>query len=176
VSSADSIPQLYELQEEDRITGPHTLVVLRQKADIRVIDADTLIRPAHDTSAPWRPLREDAELHEFLLPKRSRQTLGATRFANTNTATDAASQPVDVMQILRHNSAVEASQKAAAAPQKKAYPYRRLRDYLISAAALNLFCVVTGLMFGFVNPFVIAAFVMGNICLAWVLFGVMDKY
>lgn len=176
VSTPESTTQLYELLEEDRVTGPHSLVVLRQKADIRVIDADTLIRPAHDTAAPWRPLREDAELMEFLLPKRSRQSLGSTRFANTNTATDAASQPVDVMQILRHNSAVEASQKEVSKLADQTYPYRRRRDYLVSAAALNLFCVVTGLMFGFVNPFVIAAFVMGNVCLAWVLFGVMDKY
>lgn len=176
MSPPDSASQLYELQEGDRITGPHTLVVLRQKADIRVIDADTLIRPAHDAHAPWRPLRDDTELIEFLLPKRSRQTLGATRYANTNSATDAASQPVDVMQILRHNSAVEASQKDAPKLAAKPYPYRRRRDYLITASALNLSCVVAGLLLGFVNPFVLAAFVMGNVCLAWVLYGVMDKY
>ena len=80
------------------------------------------------------------------------------------------------MQILRHNSAVEASQKDAPKLAAKPYPYKRRRDYIITSVALNLFCIVAGLLLGFLNPFVIGAFVMGNICLVWVLFGVMDKY
>jgi hypothetical protein len=54
---------------------------------------------------------------------------------------------------------------------------RRRNDYLILAAMINGLFVVN-LIIGrpWYDPFLIGLFVMGNVSLAWVLFGVMDRY
>ena len=56
-------------------------------------------------------------------------------------------------------------------------PNRRRTDYLILFGLLNGFIgllIYHGMPWD--NPFLLGLFIMGNLSLAWVLFGVMDRY
>jgi hypothetical protein len=168
------------LIEDGHATGPHSLAVLKQKASIRVITADTPIRPADAPDTDWRPLRELPELHALLFAPRSSLTLGSARFESVNSSTDATNPGWDVTGLLRANAAHE-RQLIRSTPPPPPPPKprnRRRRDYLLIAIPLNIGCVVVApfIPFGFINPFLIGLFVMGNIGLAWVLYGVMDPY
>jgi len=97
----------FQLVEGDQITGPHTLAVLRQKAEIHVIRPDTPVRAIVQPPEPWRPIRDWPELHDLLFVAKSAHKLGTARFHNTNIKTDAESAPLDVAALLRSNAARE---------------------------------------------------------------------
>ena len=184
------------LVEDGRATGPHSLAVLRQKAEIHVLRPDSLVCPVPPPVAPgqtapepaWIAVRDLPELHAALFPAPAAPALrlGQTQSVNVNAREDAASAPVDVSRLLQDNVARdEAAARRQATPEqaaveflapRTAYRPRRRRDYLVCATGLTLFCAVAGLFIGYVNPFLIGLFVMGHAGLAWVLYGVMDPY
>lgn len=86
----------YQLVEGDQVTGPHSLTVLRQKAEIRVINPDTPVRAIVQPPEPWRPIRDWPELHELLFVAKTTPKLGVAKFHATNIQTDADSAPVDI--------------------------------------------------------------------------------
>nr|MCU0793793.1 hypothetical protein [Opitutaceae bacterium] len=112
--------------------------------------------------------------------------LGQTQSDNLNAREDAARAPVDVNRFLQDNVARdEAAARLRATPEqaaadflapRTAYKSRRNRDYIICAIGFTLFYAVGGQMLGYLNPFLIGFFVMGHAGLAWVLYGVMDRY
>lgn len=172
------MPHSCYLIEAGHATGPHSLEVLKQKAAIHVITADTPVRSADAPDTDWRPLRELPELHALLFPSRSTLTLGSARFESVNASTDAATPGWDVTGLLRANVAHERQVTRSAPPSlpPAKVPNRRRRDYLLLAIPLNVGCIALAPLLGYVNPFLIGLFVMGNIGLAWVLYGVMDPY
>ena len=170
----------YFLLEDGRITGPHSLEVLRQKAEIHVISADTPIQPASLPEAAWRPLREDRPLHAFLFPARPTLSLGKAQYISANTPGDAASAPVDVFAMLRDNAARQnAAERDVPLPPLPPRGKRRNRDFLVvaiggDALALGLWLwggcnIVHGI-------FVLSLVVMLTLSLYWVLYHVLDPY
>ena len=172
----------YQLQENGRATGPHSLVVLRQKAEIRVIHPGSLVRAADASDAvAWRPIGSIPELHADLFPPKPLPKLAASAapFVSANSPASHAHVPAaatDVFAILKNNSARDQASADALLKDLGPRPNNRRRDYLICAIALNLFAVGAGHIVGYVNPFVIGLAVMGNLGLAWVMFFVSDRY
>lgn len=174
----------YELQENGRATGPHSLVVLRQKAEIRVIQPDSLVRLATATGAPpesWLPIRDLPELHADLFPPRATPKLSVTPLAfesaNIVGPTDhVPATATDVFAMLRQNSARERAATDELMKDLGPRPNNRRRDYIVCFLALNLFVACAGQFVGYFNPFLIGLAVMGNIGLVWLLYFVMDRY
>lgn len=97
----------YQLVEDNQITGPHSIAVLRQKAEIHVIRPDTPVRAVVEPPEPWKPIRAWPELHDLLFVAKTPPPLGTARFHSTNAETDANSTPVNVPELLRANLAAE---------------------------------------------------------------------
>lgn len=170
----------YEILEDGQPTGPHSLLVLRQKAEIHVLKPDALARPAGDTAAtevaPWRPIHEIPELRG-IFPGRTLPKLGtASSFETSNARTDAAIGDTDVFTLLRDNTARQVAAEDQCPKPLPKRSKRRLWDALIVFTALNGFGVLAGHWMGYHNPFVVAIFAMGNVGIFWVMFVVMDRY
>lgn len=173
--------ELYYLAEDGRPTGPHSLVVLRQKAEIFVLRPDSLVIPASpapaDPPPAWTPIHALPDLHALLFPKRTGLALGRAHVAADVSRDDASLAPTHVPALLHDNTSRQvAAEGPLRPPPRGAYRHRRTRDYLWSAGALNAFCVAYGLSSTFLNPFLIALIVIGNISMLWVMFGIMDRY
>jgi hypothetical protein len=163
------------LTEDGRRTGPHSLAVLKQKAELGVIKPDSALAPEAEPEA-WEPIRDSSVLNEELFPARPRFNLAHRAVERVNTPGEPRHVP-SVDEMLRANLA---RQQAAEGELLKPMPprsNRRRNDYLILAAMINGLFVVN-LIIGrpWYDPFLIGLFVMGNVSLAWVLFGVMDRY
>lgn len=129
----------YFLIEDGHPTGPHSLVVLHQKADIRVITPESAVRPAGSPDAPWLPIRALPDLHALLFPPRTAPTLGSARFSATNPpiGAPAAHRPVEVGQILQDNTArLVASERFNPAGKLPSRRGRRHRSYLLTVLAV----------------------------------------
>lgn len=163
------------LQENRLRTGPHSLAVLQQKAEIGVITPETSLAPEADPDG-WAPISESQVLCEELFPARPRYTLGPRTVETVNTAADPHYAP-SVQEMLRGNLS---RQREAEGELLKPLPprsRRRRTDYVIVAVLLNGLVLVNLLMGRpWFDPFLLGFFTMGNISLAWVLFGVMDRY
>ena len=162
--------------EDGRRTGPHSLAVLCQKAEIRVIDRETLVA-FEDEPETWLPLRECEGLSAGLFPEKTAFTLAAKTIESVNAA--APTQPVSVHDMLQSNLA---RQEAATGDLLKPLPprsNRRKQDFWLLFGALNLVVALLALWLP-MNPIVfvsiIALFTLGNISLVWVMFFVMDRY
>ncbi len=162
------------LSENGLRTGPHSLAVLKQKAEIGVLRADASIAPESEPD-DWSPIHESQVLSEELFPARRQFALGARPVEIANTAHLIASPSVD--EILRSNLA---RQQAVEGELLKPVPPRsnkRRKDYLILAGSINAIVAIR-LLQGAppFDPFLVGFFAMGNISLVWVMFFVMDRY
>jgi hypothetical protein len=162
------------LSENGLRTGPHSLVVLKQKAEIGVLRPDTSIAPESEPG-DWSPIHESQVLSEELFPARRQFTLGARTVEMVNSSATQAAPSVEEM--LRDNLA---RQRAAEGELLKPLPPRsnkRRNDYILLAGGLNAIVAVRLLQGCPVyDPFLVGLFVMGNISLVWVMFFVMDRY
>lgn len=167
----------YYLLEDGQPTGPHSLAVLRQKAEVHAIRPDTLVHPAeHSPAAAWTPIRDLPALHDQLFPARALPRLGAAHIQSANAQVDAGTAPTDVFALLKDNTARQRVGEGELLKDIGPRPNRRRRDYLVCCVGLNLFVVLAGQFVGYINPFLIGLFIMGNLGLAWTLYGVMDRY
>lgn len=167
----------YFLQENGLRTGPHSLLVLKQKAEIRVLTPDASIA-AEDEPDRWFPIREAQVLAEELFPPRPGYGLTANRsVAHVNSPAEHSAPTVD--ELLRANLA---RQQAAEGELLKPLPprsNRRRADYLFTVAAGALASMIPWL---FVNVTIghiflsLAATGFVAVCAAWVFYGVMDRY
>ena len=79
-----SAPRFF-LREDGRRTSTHSLSVLKQKAEMDLLSADTLLAQENEPEA-WAALRESQVLNEELLPARSHCTLAPSEIISVNHA------------------------------------------------------------------------------------------
>lgn len=167
----------YFLTEEGKRTGPHSMAVLMQKAEIRMLTPNSLLAPENEPDA-WSPLSSYEVLCSELLPNRPHFTLGSRNIERVN-SDDVPPPPsiTDMLQAnLAHEKAFQATQPKAAPPKSS---HKRLRDYLIFATTITALAVFAGMKFSDNTFFTIAlvgASAFLNACMAWVMFGIMSRY
>src|SRR5690606_6398356 len=131
-------------------TGPHSLLVLKQKAEIHMITPETSL--ASETNPDgWTPIREMEVVCAELFPARTRLRLGSRTVEHLN-ANDprAAIRVEDLLQDnLRRRQAAETDLLSPLPPRSN----KRLRDYLLLAIAGNLLALL-GFVFLPINPVV----------------------
>ncbi len=167
----------YFLQENGQRTGPHSLDVLRQKAEVYVITPDTPIITEDDPEG-WAPLRESQVLCSALFPERPNYTLAARTIDKVNALTEPHSAP-SVHEMLRGNLARQRAVEGELLKPPPQRSNRRRLDYVFMVVFGNLFAALAWLLLP-ANPMVLVSLlgfvVIYNLGLAWVLFGVMDRY
>jgi hypothetical protein len=166
----------YFLSENGQRTGPHSLVVLKQKAEVHVLRPETSIAPESDPD-DWTPISDSQVLCEELFPARRQFTLGARAIEAVNKS-DAHVAP-SIEDMLRDNLV---RQNTAGGDVLKPLPprsNRRLKDYaftvgagaVVSMAPWLFIPLTAGLIF-----LSLAATAFVALCAAWVFFVVMDRY
>lgn len=170
----------YYLVEDGATTGPHTLTVLQQKAEIRVIGPETFVRAVVPEDAPWRRLKDEGELFAHLFPARASLTLSKANFTATNTQSDAGSRAVDVQTLLRDNAAyqVAAEKRLTERPLAKVGSARR-RDFIVIAGGSCAFATVAWLITGrspILGIFALSFATLMSLGTYWVLYHVQDPY
>lgn len=178
------LAERYYLLEAGVSTGPFSLAVLRQKAEIHVLKPDDLVHPADHEATVWRPICEETELHASLFPARPGLSLGAaTAFPAVNPEQDLDTAATHVLGLLRDNAEREAAARAehdvfaAARPDNRGR--NRRRDFWTVVIGGNLFALIAFAIGGF-NP-LHGVFVAGFMAILtagtyWVLYHVMDPY
>ncbi len=170
-------PRFFIVEAGQR-TGPHSLAVLKQKAEIHVLAADSLIAPENEPDT-WSPLRDSQVLCEELLPARTHYALAPDRPVDHVNGSPTDAPPLSVEDMLRGNLARQRSADGELLAPLPPRPNRRRTDYLIMVTCGNLLALAAWLLLP-ANPMVLvpllAFLVIYNIGLAWVLFGVLDRY
>jgi len=166
----------YFLREEGHRTGPHSLVVLKQKAELGLLSADTLIAPETEPDS-WAALRESQVLHEELLPPRPHYALGKSQFTRVNHTGNLVTPSVDEM--LRANVARQREAEGELLPPLPPRPNRRRSDYLCVVAAGAALSMIPWLFIPLTVGLILLSFsatVFLAACFGWVMFGIMDRY
>ena len=169
----------YFLIEDGLPTGPHSLIVLLQKAEIRMLKPDASVRPLAPSDAPWLPIRSIPDLHALLFPPKTAPTLGTAHFSSTYPPIDTATRPFEVERMLRENTA---QQVAAERFNPSAIPSRRLRRHRSFLISLLAFAAPAWAVyrFGVVPRTEMSVILLGSfVCLAalllyWILYHVSD--
>jgi hypothetical protein len=166
----------YYLADSGRRTGPHSLAVLKQLAEVSTITPDTL-HAAESEPDDWSPLRDSQVLHDELFPARPRYALDLQRpVEHVNRPDNVAVPTVDEMlraNLARQESAVPELLKPVASPNN------RRRDYLFLMIGGNAVGVVAAFLVP-ATPLILvpllAFLVVYNLGITWILYGVMTRY
>jgi len=164
------------LSENGLRTGPHSLAVLKQKAEIGVLRPDTSIAPESEPD-DWSPITESQILSEELFPLHRQFRLGARTVEMVNGSATPAAPSVE--QMLRDNLA---RQLAAEGELLKPHPKRsnrKLTDYLAIVATGAGVSMIPWLFVPVTAGHIllsIGATGFVAVCAAWVLFFVVDRY
>lgn len=171
---------LYYLVENGATTGPHTLRVLHQKAEIRALSPDALVIDAATPGAPWRPIHEVPELHAHIFPTPAAPKLDLGTYKPSLPAADAGFSPTDVRQLLHDNTARQlAAEKLAGARPLVRIGTQRRRDFWLLLIVGNGIAAASGFFLGFnliQTVFILSFVVFFSLSLYWVLYHVMDPY
>ena len=166
----------YFLREDGRRTGPHSLAVLKQKAELGLLTANSPLAPEAEPEA-WAPLGDSQVLREELLTAHTHYTLGKREVETVNHAENPATPSVE--SILRGNLARQREVEGELLKPLPPRSNRRRNDYLIAAIAGNLLAAI-GFIYLPGNPitfvYLIAFVTLYNTGLVWILFFVMDRY
>ena len=185
----------YQLMIDGQVSGPHSLLVLREMASVHAFSVDTLITP--ENAGIWRAVREDPELFATLFPSTPKLQLKA----KVITLTEDSTTPVSVEAILRDNLAAENRRGSRTTHDREKSPppfdapaasfptpmpvadrppgRARRRDFLITILACDVFA---GAAWHFLphNPvllvFLLSLATVTNISLYWIFYHVMDRY
>ncbi len=166
----------YFLLDDGQRTGPHSLAVLKQKAEMGFLTRDNLIAPENDPEA-WAPLKESQVLCEELIPARPHYTLGKREVEKVNHAGNPEILSVD--QILRGNLARQQQAESELLKTLPPVSNRRRNDCLLLLIIGNL---LIGLAYYFLrhNPMaavsLLGVVALYNTGVVWILFFVMDRY
>ena len=167
----------YFLQENGLRTGPHSLAVLKQKAEIHVIKPDTSLAPEADPD-DWAPISDSQVLCEELFPVRVQFTLNTRAVESINTSADPHHAP-SVDEMLRANIARQCKAEGEVMKPLPPRSNRRLQDYLFTVAAGALASMIPWL---FVHVTIghillsVASTLFVALSAGWVFFFVMDRY
>jgi len=176
------IHHAYHVLEDEGRTGPHSLAVLRQKAEVHALHPCSRVRPVGAAAdAAWTLVRDLPELHAHLFPGRQLPRLGSVRFESANTRADASTEATDVHALLRDNTARQLAAETAAPPKPLAkIGARRRRDFWLlvvganGAASAYIFSMAG---FGAAQVgFLIVVAALVTTALHWMIFQVMDPY
>ncbi|MET0263148.1 MAG: DUF4339 domain-containing protein [Rariglobus sp.] len=170
-----SVAPRHFLQEDGRRTGPHSLAVLLQKAEVHVLTPETLVATEDDPDT-WLPLREFQVLCSELLPERPHYTLGPRSVVTVNAASGTSTPSID--ELLQDNIARQRETEGELLPPA-AHPNQRRRDYLFLCIGGNALAALAAVLLPG-NPIILVPLlgfmVVYNVGIAWVLFGVMGRY
>ena len=166
----------YFLREDGRRTGPHSLSVLKQKAEMGLISADTLMAQENEPEA-WAALRDSQVLYEELLPASPHYTLAPREIIRVNHADNPATRSVEEM--LRANLARQQQVEDELLKPLPPRSNRRMNDYLFIVAGGAGVSMIPWLFVTVTKAHILlslgaTAFIAS--CAAWVMFGVMDRY
>jgi hypothetical protein len=167
----------YFLSENGQRTGPHSLAVLKQKAELGVLKPDTSIAPETEPDE-WTPISDSQVLCEELFPLRRQFTFGARPIEKVNTPTAPHHAP-SVDEMLRDNLARQRSTEGELLKPMPPRSNRRLTDYLFTVAAGAGLSMLPWLFVPVTAAHVflaVGATVFVAISAAWVFFFVMDRY
>jgi hypothetical protein len=143
-----NLPSFY-LIEDHAPTGPHSVQVLKQKADIYAITLDTAVKPSEPADAHWAQIHEIPELSALLFPPKKNLNLRVFAPFNATPVIEASHEPVHVEEMLRENALRQiAAENFTPRKTSQGPRYRRNRAFIISALALNVpsflaFCLMT---------------------------------
>ncbi|MEO0055238.1 MAG: hypothetical protein RLZZ50_1185 [Verrucomicrobiota bacterium] len=172
----------YYLVEDGQTTGPHSLAVLRQKAEIHVLRPEALVHPADSTpDAGWHPISSEPELLALLFPARTAPVLGKASFDSSISARDASIVPFDVAAALRDNTARQVSAEAQI-PLRPLVKIggRRRRDFWIVVLTGNGAATAYVVLIAGIGPlqlaFLYAAYAFLTVAAYWVIFHIMERY
>jgi hypothetical protein len=171
-----SAPRYY-LAEEGRRTGPHSLAVLKQLAEVGTITPETLHASESDPN-DWSPLRASQVLHDELFPERPHYALDSNRAVEHVNRPDNAAVP-SVDEMLRANIARQRQAEGELLTPQPPRPNRRRTDYLLTVAGGAGVSMIPWLFVHVTAGHIIltlAATTFVAICAAWVFYGVMDRY
>ncbi len=143
-----NLPSFY-LIENHEPTGPHSVQVLRQKAEILVITPDTAVKPSEPADALWAQIHEIPELCALLFPPKKALNLRTFAPFKATPTIEAQHEPVHVEDLLRTNALNQISAEEFT-PRKHSHStrFRRNRNFILSALAINVpsflaFCLMT---------------------------------
>lgn len=167
----------YYLANGTQRTGPHSLAVLKQLAEVHTITPDTL-HAAESDPDDWTPLRDSQVLHDELFPARPHYSLDHHRpVEHVNNPSNVSAPSVDEM--LRANLARQRQAEGELLKPQAPRSNKRRRDYIFLVITGNAFAVL-GFILLPANPMVLvplfAFLIIYNLGLAWTLYGVMDRY
>jgi len=169
-------PVRYFLIEDGHRTGPHSLAVLLQKAEVHAITPETPIAQENEADN-WSPLRELEVLCGELFSERPHYTLDHHAIERVNNSDNPYAPSISDML-----SANLAHQRAAEGELLKPIEHstnNRRRDYLILCIGGNLLAFLGWLILPG-NPVLLISLsgfvVLYNVGIAWVIFGVMGRY
>jgi len=167
----------YYLADAGRRTGPHSLAVLKQLAEVATITPDTLHAAETDPN-DWSPLRASQVLLDELFPARPTYALDAHRHVeHVNNPSNAHAPSVDEM--LRANLARQRTTEGELLTPMPPRPNRRRKDFLFTIAGGATLSVLPWLFIPLTAGLILlslVATVFVALCAAWVFYGVMDRY
>lgn len=167
----------YFLQENGLRTGPHSLAVLKQKAEVHVIKPDTSLAPETEPDT-WAPISDSQVLCEELFPARTHYTLAARTIERVNTGTEPHAAP-SVEEMLRANLARQRQAEGELLKPMPPRSNRRRNDYLFTVAAGAAASMIPWLFVPVTTGHILLSLAAtGFVALsaAWVFFFVMDRY
>jgi hypothetical protein len=172
-----NLPSFY-LIEGHEPTGPHSVQVLRQKADVYAITLDTAVKPSEPPDAIWAQIHEIPELRALLFPPK--KTLNLRTFApfQGTPEIEARHEPIHVEDMLQKNALHQIAAEEFV-PRKLSHSPRfiRNRNFILLALALNVpsflgYCLLTSEMPALVIAPTLAA--VATVVLYWFMYQLAD--
>jgi hypothetical protein len=169
---------LYFLIEDHDVTGPHSLTVLRQKAEIFAITPDTPVKPSEPVDALWMHIHEMPALRATLFPQKKSLNLQTLAPFPGLTPTEAGHEPVHIEEILRENAMRQIhAENFDISERPKGPRYRRNRNFILIAVTLNLtgfvlYCLTTS-----ETPFMVMAptvTAFATVLIYWFMYHLVD--
>jgi len=166
----------FHLMEDRKITGPHSLAVLRQKADVFAITPETPVLTRGSADTTWRLISQIPALNAELFPQK--KSLALQKNSPALSSLESAYEPVQVEKLLRQNTERQVAAESLASYTPAPGPQRRRnRNFLIYVLLLNLPGLFALVSISADSPLKIilpSLSVLATAIVYWVMFHVLD--